>query len=258
MNGTSIVYDTHSLQTASIFTEEIQHENSANKNAQMYAIGHANRSVIPYVGYTSKDITLMGTIVAADIATLDGLLDTFRGYFTGKDKNLDIGYSSGIRRYIATATVVNISRPHGLSYAKFNITMACTQPFGVNVSSTALLSITGRTSGIYSDAVTFLGSAPYQLPIRTIAYTALSGGTGATVYFGNNANGQQVSVTRNWISGDTFATDVINKLVLINGASVDFVGAFPEFPPGPQSMSYSDNFTTRTFNDNVIQYPLWV
>lgn len=258
MQGTQISFDGHPLQTANIFVNNIDHESSSTKSAPVYALAHANRSVIPFTSYPSKDITISGQIIADSIPQLDDLLDQFRSWFTGSEKNLDIGYGSGTRRYIATKNADTIKRPFGLLSAEFTITFICTHPFGQNITPTTLLNVAGRTGAAYSDSITFLGSAPLQQPILTITYTAITGGTNATVNFGNNANGQQISVTRTWQTGDVFAVDVINKLVTVNGVSIDFVGAFPEFPPGLQSMACSDSFTARTFNINMIYYPMWL
>jgi phage-related protein len=256
MNGNSIAFDGHSLQTNNIFTEVISHEDSPTKVMSNYGVAHANASVIPYVGWVYRTITISGTIVGSDIPSTDILIDTFKSWFNGKDRFLDIGYANSTRRYVATATP-HVVRPHGLNSATFTVDFFCTQPFGQDTTPTTALNALGRTGASYSDIITFNGSAPYQLPIFTVTYTSLTGGTNATVNFGNNANGQQISLTRNWLPGDVWGVDVTKKQVLVNGTSVDFIGAFPEFPPGPQSMAYSDGFTTRTMNENLIYYPMW-
>jgi hypothetical protein len=256
MNGQPLSFGGNSLQTANIGTKTIDHESGSVRQATVYPVAHANTNAIPYVGYTGKDVVLEGWLHATDLIAMDMLLDQFRGYFNGRDKNLDIAYAGKVRRYVGTSEAPVIIRAGGLLSATFHVLIHC-QPFGQDITPTTVLAQQGRTLATYSDTVTFLGSAEYQLPIRTIAYSSISGGTNGTVNFGNNANGQQISLTRNWTSGDVWAVDTIKKQVFVNGTSVDFVGAFPEFPPGTQSMAYSDNFTSRTFNDNVIQYPMW-
>jgi hypothetical protein len=257
MYATPISFDTYSLQTATILTNTIDHESLATKNAQVYNLGHANRSVIPYVSYPSKQITISGMIYANDIPSLDIALDVFRSYFTGTARNLDIGYANGTRRYTATANQISITRPGGLVYASFNITFIATNPFGQDIVPTNALNVSGRTLASYTDFLTFIGSAPVQQPVITLTYTSITSGAAKTVIVGNNSNGQQITITRTFATGDILTFDVVNKLVTYNGVSIDYTGAFPEFPIGTQSLAYTDSFTARTFNINVSYYPLW-
>lgn len=258
MNGTAISFNNNSLQTATILTDTIDHESLPTKNAQVYNLGHANKSVIPYISYPSKQITISGTIFADDIPSLDNALDMFRGYFIGTARNLDIGYGTGTRRYIATANQVSITRPGGLTHATFSIVFIATNPFGQDIVTTNALSASARTLASYADILSFNGSAPVQQPVITLTYTAITGGTSKTVTIGNNSNGQQISVIRTFITGDILTIDTINKQVTYNGISIDYAGAFPEFATGTQSLAYSDSLTTRTFNISVVYYPQWL
>lgn len=250
MAGTTISFDTNSLQTASILTDTIDMESIPVKDAQMYALSHANYSKIPFVSYPSRSVTVSGTIFGSSITNLDSLLDAFRGYFIGADRNLDIGYNGGTRRFIATVNTLKITRPGGLAFAKFSIEFICTQPFGMDTATTPALTGTGRTLASYSDAYTFLGTAPSQLPIVTITLTAITGTT-ASIQWGNGGNGQAIFVQRTWTAADVLIIDCVNRAVTVNGTPVAFSGAFPEFNPGGQSMQYVDSFTTRTFTIGV-------
>lgn len=245
--ATAISFDGNSLQTANIYTATIGHESITSKLAPIYALGHANRSVIPFVSYPSKLIVISGTITGSDIPNLDSRLDNFRAYFADTDSNLDIDYNGSTRRYIATATKVTVDRPYGLQFAKFTVEFTCTQAFGQDTSTTNAVSATGRTSSSYTDGVTFNGNAPWQSPVLTYNYTTVTGGTAKTVIIGNADTGQQIQVTRDWSSSDVLAIDTYNKTVKVNGVDVSYTGAFPEFQPGAGNITYADNFTTRNF-----------
>lgn len=259
MDGTPITFDANSLQTSDILTATIDHESIPVKNAQIFNIANANAGVIPYISYTQKVITISGKVMKSTIPDLDNFLDTFRGYFRFQDRFLDIGYGSGTRRYIATATGVQVQRPGGLLHANFTVTFTCTQPFGQDILPTTLLSATGRTSSSYTDIITVQGSAPVQLPILTLTYTAISGGTAKTIIFGNNATGQQLRLTSTFVAGDVVTFNTVDRTVTQNGTLKDFTGAFPEFESGAQQAFYSDNFTTsRTFNYNLSYYRQWM
>ena len=258
MAGTAISYNSNSLQTDNIITSDISHESSPTIDAKPMALSHTSQSRIPYVSYPSKEITISGKVTGSSVADLDSKLDTFRGYLVGKDKNLDIAYAGSTRRYIATPTAVRIDRPGGLSFANFQVTFLCSQPFGQATSDNTVLSATGRTSSSYNDSYSFPGSAPEQRPKWTITLTALTGGTDKYIAVGNNATGEQIKITRTWATNDVVEIDSANKTVKVNGTEVDFEGAFPLFGNGSQTLTYLDNLTTRTFNITVVNTPLYL
>lgn len=246
MAGTNITFASNSLQTASIITENIDHS-SPTKLSTVLALAHANASAVPFQNYPTRTIKIGGTLVGSSIANCDLLVDTFKSYLLGIDKNLDIDYGGGTRRYIATPNAPSISRPGNLAYAKFDVEFICTDPFGRDISTTTALSATGRTLSTYNDNYTFIGTAPYQLPVVTITVTAVTGATAQSIQWGNGATGQAIFVQRTWVAGDVLVIDSVLKTVTVNGSPAAFSGAFAEFAPGAQTLQYSDTFTTRTF-----------
>lgn len=258
MAGTALTYNSNSLQSAFVFTSDIKHESVGTKQAIPYILAHANGSVMPYTEYGSKIIQLQGTVTGVGVADLDNNLDIFRGYFAQDGQNLDIAYNGGTRRYVCTMTDLQIDRPGGLSWCNFTVLLTSLFGFGQDIATTSLVSATAATGATRADAVTFAGSAPYQLPVATMTYTALSGSGTQTVNFGNNANGQQITVSRTWTTGDVLVIDCQNRLVTVNGVPTDYAGGFPEFRPGTQTIAYADSFTTRTFNYSVTYYKRWL
>lgn len=263
MNG-ALTFNTNSLQTydpstrLGIITNKIRHTDIPDREVALFALANANESVIPYTGYPSRKVGIGGVIKGSSQADIDDRVDAFKAIFNGKDKDLDITYGSGTRRYIATANVVAIERDDKNYWAVFNIEFICSQPFGTNTAATTALSATGRTNSSYTDPHTFIGSAPYQLPVITITYTAVTGGAGH-VTFANNSNGQGVTMTdQTFIAGDVLEIDTKNKTIKKNDIEIDFLGAFPEFEPGARSFTYSDGFTTRTFDITVMYNALYL
>ena len=256
--ATSISFDGNDLQTSTIITSEINHESIPQKDAKLYALAHANKSVIPFVSYPSRRIIVSGKVLASSISALDTALDTFRAYFRETDANLDIGYGGGTRRYTATVNGLTIDRPGGLQFANFTIEFLCTQPFGQATSTTSALSASARTSGSYTDAHTFVGTAPYQLPVWTITVNSITDGDNY-MFVGNSANGQGITITGvTFAAADEVVIDCLNRTVKVNDVEVDFFGAFPEFEPGDQNLLYSDNFTARNIDIDVDYYPLYL
>lgn len=256
MNG-DIAFNSHDLQTfdpvtqVGIIVEEIDHSDVPEKSIDLYPIANANKSAIAGdPEFTSKVITVTGTIVGSTVADLASRIDTFKGYFNGKDKNLDIGYGAGTRRYIATADKTPSIKPKAKKrYAPFTIKFICTDPFGRDTSSSNLWTAkTGFTSATFTEAMTVGGTAPYQLPVFTITLTAISG-AGDYVLISNDNNNQEILLYGlGLVAGDVIVIDCAERTVTVNGVEVDYYGTLLELEPGANSITYTDGFTTRTVN----------
>lgn len=172
----ALTFNSNNLQTYSptthvgIITNDIQHTDVPDADIAMLALANANSSVIPYISYPSRKISIKGAIVGSSQADLDSRIDTFKSYFNGKDKNLDIDYNGVTRRYIATKNAVAVNRQQKALWAEFTVQFICTQPFGTNTAATTALNQAARTAASYVDAYTFVGTAPCQQPLITITY----------------------------------------------------------------------------------------
>ena len=256
--ATNITFNSNDLQTASIITSDVIHESSPSQEVAFLGIANANKSVLPFLNFPSRSIRAVGSLRASSIANLDALIDTFKGYFNGKDKNLDIDYDGGTRRYIATASKIDVNRPRGLAFATFDITFTCTEPFGRDTATTSALSVNARTSSSYTDSLTINGTAPYMLPVITIVYNTVTGGDNY-VSVSHTQTGQGINIVdQTFVDDDVLVIDCLNKKVTVNDVEVNFIGAFPELPSGSQDIAYSDGFTTRNFDIDIDYYPLYL
>lgn len=263
MNG-DITYNSNDLQTYSpatnvgIITNVIDHTSLPEKVAELYALADANGSAIPAINYPSKRITISGAIKGSSQSNLDVRIDEFKGYFNGKDKNLDIAYGGSTRRYIATANSISISRQQKALWANFTVEFICTQPFGTDTTTTSITNTLNYTSATLNLTPTILGSAPYQLPIFTITIDALTG-TGDYIQLSNDNNSQEMLIYGLGLtSGDVLVIDCANRFVTLNGDLVDYNGVFLELEPGANSITYTDGFTTRTVDIVASYYKRWL
>lgn len=252
MNG-DVTYNSNDLQTYSpttnvgIITNVIDHTGNPDKSMALFGLADANGSSIPAINYPSKPLSLVGAIKGSTQADLDARIDTFKGYFIGKDKNLDIVYGSGTRRYIATATSIPVVRKTKPLFATFQVDLVCTNPFGLDTSSTDLWATKNNyTSATFTETPTVGGNAPSQLPIITITIDALTG-DGDFVQISNDNNSQELVVYGLGLeAGDVIIIDCVERTVTLNGTEVDYFGTFLELEPGANSITYTDGFTTRT------------
>lgn len=252
-----ISFDGNSLQTANIITNTISHAGLPTKQAQYYALSHANASALPFVDYPTKPITITGTLVSDNIVDMDALIDTFNGYFINQDANLDIDYNSGTRRYIGTALTMQINRPGNLAWANFTVTFSTSQAFGQATTTDTIVNTSGITTSSANYTHTFLGNAPFLAPVVTVTLASVTDASGGNIVIGNNATGQQITVTRTWAATDILIIDSSQKTVTVNGSPVDFSGAFPIFSTGSQILTYLDNLTARNYSINAVYYPLY-
>lgn len=255
-------FDGNNLQTydpttdVGILVNDFKITDLPTKIAALFALANANRSVIPNVDYPSRAVSLSGVIKGSSQSDLDSRIDVFNGYLRAKDGNLDIEKGGATRRFIATLNSLSIEQKGSHFIAKWSAGFMCTNPFGRDIVATTALSATGRTSSSYADAYTFLGTAPFQLPVVTIEINSVTDGDGY-LSFGNASNGQSVNITGvTFQAGDILVinpADENGELVKLNGDPVDYTGAVPEFEPGATTFNYSDGFTARNF-DILIEY----
>jgi Phage tail protein len=244
-----------------IIVQGIEHAGKSKRSAITYALSHGNKSSIPFVEYPNKSILMTGQIVGTTIADCDAQIDTFNSYMIPQNGNLDFDYNGGSlnRRYIATAVNIDVTRPGGLAWADFTVDFLATQPFGQDTTTTSLVSASGRTSISYSDAITLAGTAPFQLPIITITYSAIgSAPVSGTVSIGNDSTGQQISIQRTWAATDVLVVDCTLNIVTVNGVAVNFTGAFPAFVVGSGTLDYLDTFASRTFAISALYTKLYL
>lgn len=254
----NVSFDGNSLQTANITVTGTDHENIPEKDAKMYALAHANRSILPLVNYPRRVVHLSGNLKDTTVANLDSRIDLFKSYFIGNGKNLDIDYNGTTRRYVGTVNTLKIQRPKGLTLATYDIEIWCTNPFGANTSATTANTSSSITTASANYTHTYLGTAPIQQPIITIT---INSGTGLDGFLRvvNNATGQGITIIgQTFVAADVVVIDVKNRIVTKNGVEIDFIGAFPELPPGSQTLAYSDGFTTRNYNITVTYTPLFL
>lgn len=264
MDG-SLTYNSNSLQTynpstrVGINTNVIRHTNIPDSIAELYIKASASDSVVPDQEYPAKTINLGGTIHGSTQADLDDRIDTFKGYFAQRNKNLDIDYSSSTRRYtVMKANSVGIDRQDKALFATFSVELIC-KPFGVETSVTNLWAAkAGFTSATFTETPTIAGSAPFQQPVFTITINSLTG-AGDYVQISNDNNNQEILLYGLGLeAGDIIVIDCVERTVTVNGIEVDYYGTFLELEPGTASITYTDGFTTRNVDVAGVYTKRWL
>lgn len=264
MNG-DLTFNSNDLQTfnpttrVGINTNVIEHTDPPEQVFSIFAKADANRSTIPSLNYPSRKVRIAGTIHGSSQADLDNRIDTFKGYFNGKDKNLDITYGSATtRRYIATKNSLSVVRQDHALFARFAIEFICTQPFGVDLTATNIANQTAQTGATHTYTPTIGGNAPFQYPLITIEINTVTAGNDY-IQISNDLNTQDMLLyDLGFTAGDIIEIDTFERTITVNDEPVDYYGTFLELEPGSQSITITDGFDARNVDILVEYYKRWL
>jgi hypothetical protein len=225
-------------------------------------IVRSNRSVHNSGFYKEKNITLRVGITRATRALLEASIDTLMAILQPLNKPLIIQQSGTSRKYFCSLSDAPVENDGG-SYIEISLVFTLTDRFGYDITPTNLLDISSAyTSSTRSDRFFVEGSAPTQALIFSLTFGSITSGSGQSVMLGNSNTGQQVTVNRNWLSGDvlliTPAYGIVEKSVKVNNTEVAFTGAVPEFAKGFQYWNYQDTFQARSFTGSIDYYKRYV
>ncbi len=229
-------------------------------------IARSNKSKHNSGFYNQRQITVKIRISRATRQLMEVSVDQLMSMLQGINKILVVPRGLGTEQFYCTLTdsVVD-TQSDGGAHIIIDLVFECSDRFGYSQVPVVLLNIsTAFTSSYRSDRIQFTdGTAPSQVPVTTLTFSAVSGGTAKTVRIGNGMSGQEVAITRTWAAGDKLEIDSFNKTVKVNNVEVAFTGAIPEWKNSVSNpfgyWYYSDNFTTsRSFTGQVVYYPRYL
>lgn len=215
-------------------------------------LANSNKSVTNAAWFTSKKLNVKVEIGRNTRELFEASLDQLTAILQTKEAALVLSYGSTTRQWTATYRNMAISDLEG-GHGTIDIEFLCSDPYGYEVSSTNLFSST-RSGSSSTDLFTVGGSAEWQVPVITITFNSLTGGTLKDVVVGNSASGQQLTITNTFTSGDILIIDSRNKIITLNGQEIRGVGAIPEWGVGAGSLDYSDTLTTRNVTVTASYY----
>lgn len=222
-----------------------------------FLLARSDKRKINSAFYTERHIMVDCVLTRDTRASLDTQVDVLNNLIQGVEKTLVVPQDSWTRQFTSTLNEFVINESSG-GYMSFTLDFICSDSYGYDLAYTSLLQVSGRTLYNYTDSFTVGGSAYWQVPIIKITFTALTGGSNASVVVKNPATGQATTVSRTWAAGDILTIDSQNKTVQVNAADVDFTGAIPEWRTGTGYIQVYDQFLTRTKTEFVYYFKRWV
>lgn len=193
--------------------------------------------------YDSKTFTVEGWFRKSTIAEAEQARDEFMRAMGAKNQALDIDYAGGVRRYLASAQNVIVSRI-GLTSFGFSIQFLSPDGMGWDLNSTTLVAGELITTSFETMSIDVGGSYKAE-PVINVLINDVVGGVGKTVTISNGVSLRQIQITRDWSANDLLEINTLEGTVFVNNIPADFTGQLPEFETGMGRLGYNDDFTSR-------------
>jgi len=249
----NIAFDNVSLNNNPYQFTELDHEKSAPRETFMYDLARERGGVIVGDNYKPKEVVITGRIVGDDKNALESNIDSFKELMARFNKNLDLDYASGTRRYVATPIEVDIDRKYfHLSFVPFRVTFLVPSGVGEDITQTASIQ-NGITVSPHDGSINIGGSA-YPMPKVEVIIASITAGIDISF----QCNGDKITLTNSLVANDVVVFDVQNKKVTLNGAEKDYTGVFPKFNVGLNNYIITINSSARNFNVEVNYFKKWL
>jgi len=255
MAGTTISFNSFSLQDTNYKTSEINHVSPPERVVDRLKLARAHGEAIVSDWYDTRKIIVSGSVLGSTASDLQSKLDAMLKALGEPEANLDIEYGAATRRYVATLERADIpKKSYNSKFVEFKLTFECSDPFGYATSASTLSEAAITTSpNTWSETIS--GSAP-PLPVITIT---LNSATDVTIIrFKNSTTDDEIIVGATYITGDELEIDTANKTVKLNGTEIDYIGVFPSFDVGSNSLRLEVTATAFNADVDIVYTPTYL
>lgn len=255
----SIKYDSTELQNATYVPRYIKHETSPERMINSLKLARQDGEVIVDDTMAVKYIDIAGVLIGSSQSDLETKIDAFKELIARKDKNLDISWAGGTRRYVCRSINHEFNRDFfHILHVPYSIRFFVPTGSGKDTSSTNILNKTGATAitaTTSTAAVTFAGSYKPK-PIHRI--TINTRGNADVIRVENTDTGDYMDVDlleadgTGFNNGDYFEIDEENQTVKKNGTtSLNYRGKFPSVIVGVNNLKVTVIGSDSTLDINI-------
>jgi len=263
---TSITFNTFDLQSSSIVTTEIQQFESSMRSLNMQKFSTEDGAKILSTSYEPKRILLGGYLKQGSKSSLEEAVDELKKELLNPQQaDLDVEYTTGTRRFVATCESVNIPRSNwNIDYIEWTAEFVISDPpFGKSTTSTTLHdgisnTYSSTSTGEHTGNITHAGTVA---PANIIRFTFNSTNSVRKVKFRlTNSNNFTTStdVTENFNDDDVLEINVADGQVTKNGSYVDFDGGFPNFTLSGNTYTISVVAKAYDIDVKFVYTPIWL
>ena len=220
------------------------------RQIRTYKLARANKSVTTSAEYSLKNVSVNFHLRGCTRAESEAVLADLKALLRSVSKELIVSQGGTDITY-AGATLDSINYRWFSNKIILTLNFEVANPIGYEDSYTSMVN-TNITSQTASTAVDVDGSFD-ALPLITLDYNSVTGGTGKLVTIKNEETGQALTIEQDFATSDSIEINVEQKTVVMNGATIDYTGIFLTFQPGTSAIGYLDTFTDRDV-DLVVTY----
>lgn len=232
----SILYDSVSIASANIITRRVQHESTADRQIDSMKLTRRDGEVIIDDSLAAKMVSVEGVLVGSSLSDLEDRIDDLKELCARKDKNLDITFAGGTRRYVCRMAKVIFDRDHfNITHVPFVINFFVATGLGKDSSETTAKNTSGITAATTDAAITFDGSYPPK-PRHKITLTTR--GNADVVKISNQDTGDYIEVDLDgFVNGEYLEIDEENQTVKKGGVTnLNWRGKFPSVVIGANNL----------------------
>ena len=229
----SIIFDSVELVNSTYAPQYIKHESAPERDLSIMDLAREGGAILISEKYGKKYITVIGSLKAASQSALETAIDSFKELFSRVEKNLDISWGGGTRRYVATCQEHTFERSHlNITFVPWRAVFVVVSGIGEDTSETTLVNNDDFTAASKSGSLTFLGSAEPKPRIRVKCGVAATDPKGICIE--NTDKGERFIITRSagLGAGEYFEMDCRLKTAKYDGDAVPFYGVFPDWIVG--------------------------
>jgi hypothetical protein len=256
----SIKYDSTELQAAAYTPRFVKHETSPARLVNSLKLARQDGEVIVDDTMAVKYIDISGILTGSSQSDLESKIDAFKELIARKDKNLDIDWNGGTRRYVCRSLTHSFDRDfYNILYVPYSVKFLVTTGYGTDTSETTALDKSGIVATTDSEAITFAGS--YQ-PKPRHKITITTRGNADVVRVENTDSGDYMEVDLDGFNnGDWFEINEENQTVKKGGvANLAYRGKFPSSTAGLTNLKITlygsgnplDQSQQLTYSNNVM------
>ena len=233
MSAVAITYNSYNMQDDYCISQVIHSRQMSSRRVDQEFYARADNFKLFNEYFTQKEITISGVIMHTSVTNLMTEINLFKTALQGVDKNLDINYGDGVVRYTATCTGMDIPQDtHNITFTPFRVVFLC-HPLG---KSTSLTTITqdDNTETPFSDTIAITGNTDPK-PIITLTFT--DGNNVTAIKVDNTTTSTDMTITRGYDDAEILVVDCGARTVEVDDTAVDFIGIFPTFDLGNNTLT---------------------
>ncbi len=253
--STNITFDGFDLQNSSIISSRAQHTQYPDRVIDTQRRSRENDFKIQGNYFVLKRIFVEGILKNSVANDLRDDIDDMKKNLTGEDKNLDIDYGGGTRRYVATVEKLEVEeQSFHITFVKYRVTFLC-HAFGQGTTELTR-ELTGIRSSTMDSEATIAGTA-INLPV--VRVTVVAETNMVRIKFINTTTNEYIEVETAYNATDVLNINCDTKAVTLNDDPIDFAGVFPTFIAGTNAwtLEVSDSGAFQV-NVEIIYYPKYV